>query len=48
MGESIQKVNVFNILEEQDIANEVNKQFTFNSASKVFFISRSNFYGEFN
>ena len=48
MGESIQKVNVSNILEEQDIANEVNKQFTFNSASKVFFISGSNFYGDFN
>ena len=48
MGEAIQKINVSKILEEKDIATEVSKQFTFNSATKVFFISGSTFNVEFN
>ena len=48
MGEAIQKMNISKILEEQDIATEVYKQFTFNFATKVFFISGSTFNGDFN
>ena len=48
MGEHIQKVDLTNILGEQKITTAANKQFTFNSATKVFFISGSTFNGNFN